>query len=123
MIQWVFVFIGGGLGSMARFACTKYIDTLIIGTSTIPLPTLIANILSCFVLGILINKYVHSGVSPDMRLLLATGFCGGFSTFSTLSLEMFNMIERGQPGLAFSYIAISTLLGLAALFTGYKIGF
>ena len=123
MMQWILVFIGGGLGSMARFAFSRYLDSDKLGLGILPIPTFLANLVSCFILGILVNKYIQSGMSPDARLLLASGFCGGFSTFSTLSLEMFSFIQKGQPLLAFTYIFLSTIFGLIALYAGYRIPF
>jgi fluoride exporter len=121
MVHWMLVFVGGGLGSMLRYAFSLYIAPFSYASRFFPLATLLANIVSCFILGLLINKYVHDGLSTDARLLFATGFCGGFSTFSTLSLEMLRMIESGQVGTAFLYIALTTLTGLAFLYFGYKL--
>lgn len=123
MVHWIYVFIGGGLGSMARYAFTVYIGMITFNNRLLPLATFMANMISCLILGVLINKYVHDGLSSDSRLLLATGFCGGFSTFSTLSLEMLNMIERGQVAMALIYVALTTLSGLALMYIGYKLSF
>jgi fluoride exporter len=123
MVQWMLVFAGGGLGSMLRYAFSLYIAPFSYASRFFPLATLFANIVSCFILGLLINKYVHDGLSTDARLLFATGFCGGFSTFSTLSLEMLRMIENGQTGMAFFYITLTTLAGLVFLYLGYKLTF
>jgi len=112
------VFIGGGLGSLCRFL----LASLNAGTSTsIPYGTLSANFVSSFVLGALVawfsTKIDHS---PSLVLLLTTGFCGGFSTFSTFSLELFQLSRNGFPGLAFGYLILSVFVGLLAVWLGFR---
>ena len=109
------IFIGGGLGSLARFAVSSKITS---GFKIInPVGTLTANIISTIILGFIL--YVasrNSGLSDNMKALLITGFCGGFSTFSTFSYETFELMRSGQYWFAFANIIVSVGLGVGVLF-------
>ena len=83
MTAWIFVFFGGGLGSICRYYLARHFNYTGQEYIIFPYGTLIANILSCFILGFLIQKQISNHLTENLRLLLATGFCGGFSTFST----------------------------------------
>ena len=101
------VFIGGGLGSMVRFAIQKYTATY---HTVFPVATLISNTLACLILGIFIN-YLNTkdGSNTFITSLIAIGFCGGFSTFSTFSLETIELLKNGNYLYATSNIAASIL--------------
>ncbi len=86
-----------------------------------PTGTLIANVISSFILGVFLGIVLKYQIPYNQRLLLMTGFCGGFSTFSTFSAEGVALLEKGHTALAISYIVISILTGLAAIFFGIKI--
>jgi len=116
MTNILFVFLGGGLGSIARYVIGQYLNT----NNGFPLGTMAANILACFVLGVLISMQSKTALSSNQALLLATGFCGGFSTFSTFSAESMKMFQNNQAGLALFYIGISILVGLLAVYLGFK---
>lgn len=111
--------LGGGLGSIARFSTTnlsqKYLSTFL------PYGTLIANILGSFLIGLLL-AYLIENPSHSFKLLLVTGFCGGFTTFSAFSLENFNYLQNGQLGIFLLYGLGSIALGLFAVFVGYSLG-
>jgi CrcB protein len=106
------VFVGGGLGSLARYALGKWAISL--GQQVI-WGTLLANFLACLILGYLMLDAPQQTLGPNARLLLAVGFCGGFSTFSTFSFEAWTLIQAGKPMLAAIYIAASIVLGLGAM--------
>ena len=117
-MAYVWVFIGGGIGSMFRFSLTRLFPY---DEGTFPYATLLANIISSFILGILLGWIIKNGMSVQYRLLLITGFCGGFSTFSTFSGEGLYLLQKGQWGLAAGYIIVSIILGLAAVLIGLKV--
>lgn len=107
---------GGFAGSISRYLLTRYVSQQ--WHLEFPLGTFTVNILGCLLIGIIMGVSFHSSLSTQSRLLLATGFCGGFTTFSTYSLEIFELYERGQAGLSFLYMAASVLAGLAAVWLG-----
>jgi CrcB protein len=110
--------LGGGLGSIARFITTnvsqKYLATFL------PYGTLIANILGSFLIGILL-AYLIENPSQNFKLLLVTGFCGGYTTFSTFTYENFSYLQNGQIGMFLLYALGSIAVGLLAVFVGYHL--
>jgi CrcB protein len=113
------VFIGGGLGSLARYALSQYNPVL----SGLPYGTWLANILSCAILGFIIGIYIARPETPlAYRLFWATGFCGGFSTFSTFILETQKLWQAQHIALALANVLGSLLLCYAALYVGMSIG-
>lgn len=115
----ILVFIGGGLGSAARYGIS------VLGIrwwgATFPWPTLVVNVLGAFLMGTLVGWLGRLGdVHQEARLFLATGILGGFTTFSTFSLETILMAKRGEWVWAFSYVAASLMLGLSALALGMR---
>ena len=110
------VFIGGGLGSAARFLLSAIVQRHIPGF--FPYGTLAVNVLGSLLLGIVLGLASRSLLPAEWRLFLAVGFCGGFTTFSTFSLEVADMLRGEQYTTAFLYIAVSIVAGLAAVYTG-----
>ncbi|RFC62351.1 fluoride efflux transporter CrcB [Fulvimarina endophytica] len=117
MIQTLLVVAGGGLGAgMRHLASTAALRLLGPG---FPLGTAFVNILGSFLMGVLVELLARKfGMSQQWRLFLATGFLGGFTTFSSFSLDAVNLIDRGALALAFLYVAGSVILGIAGLFAG-----
>ena len=106
---------GGGLGSILR-----YVSSLLITTKIFPYATLAVNITGSFIIGIVFALSIKdAAVTNNWKLFLATGICGGFTTFSAFSLENMGLLQSGKYGLAFTYIGLSIVLGIAATFFGY----
>lgn len=117
MNQLLFVFIGGGLGSLARFSINKFIQENI--DKTFPFGTLSVNVLASIVLGIFIGMAeVKSLTNPNYKALIAIGFCGGFSTFSTFSNDTLELIQNNRMLEAFLNILLNVILCIFATFAG-----
>jgi CrcB protein len=120
MIAWLLVFLGGGIGSTLRFFMSKHIALSKNSLFFLPFSTFITNIIACFILGVLVQKQLSSQLSDNYRLLLAIGFCGGLSTFSTLAYELYQFIQRDQLMYGILYALLSLLLGTFGLVLGVK---
>ena len=106
------VFLGGGLGSLGRWALT-FAPWKTVGEAGFPLATLVTNVAGAFLIGVVV-ALAPFALSPRMTLLLKTGVCGGFTTFSTFALETGDLLERGAYGAAAAYLLLSFALGVAA---------
>lgn len=110
------VFLGSGLGGVCRWGLGVWCKHL--GATALPVGTLAANILGCFAIGALTRALPGGELT---RLLLVTGFCGGFTTFSTFTNENVAMLRSGDILPAAAYTAASVFCGLVAAYTGMKI--
>ena len=118
--SFLLVFIGGGLGSLARYA----VGLAFLGNfkSYFPFGTFAVNMIGCFLLGLILGFIQNKKwMDQELGLLLGTGFCGGFTTFSTFSAETNQLIFEGNWYLALGYIFGSVGLGLLMAFAGLRL--
>ena len=115
--QILLVAIGGAVGSVARHLVG--VASLRLFGPAFPFGTLIVNLVGAFVMGVFVELLARRfGASNDLRLLIATGVLGGFTTFSSFALDTAVLWERGEVISSFVYVATTLVLGLAALFLG-----
>lgn len=114
----LFVFIGGGAGSVLRYLLSVGTQKFWIAKS-FPVGTFLANLIGCFLIGVLVSVLVKN--DTNLRLLLITGFCGGFTTFSAFSVESVSLWQSGEFLLLGIYVLLSVILGLAAVWLGQSL--
>jgi CrcB protein len=114
------VFLGGGIGAALRHG-VNLASARIFGLA-FPYATLIENITGSLVMGLLAAYFVaKAGVPQHWRLFLTTGILGGYTTFSSFSLDTALLYERGEIGLALLYVVLSVALAVGGLFAGFAI--
>ena len=117
MFQLLLVMLGGAVGAGARHLTGR--ATLSAFGPGFPYGTLTVNLMGGFAMGLLVGSLARMSVpGENWRLLLGVGVLGGFTTFSAFSLDVVNMIQRGDLGVALFYILLSVLGSIAALFAG-----
>ncbi|CAN7302861.1 fluoride efflux transporter CrcB [Rhizobium sp. LjRoot258] len=117
MIQALLVAVGGAIGSVLRYYVGQW--ALRLAGPAFPWGTLTVNVVGCFVIGVFAEMIVRRfDASPEMRLLLITGFLGGFTTFSAFSLDAISLFERGAAVSGAVYIVASVGLSMAAVIAG-----
>ncbi len=117
----IFVFVGGGIGSVARYITTTFIKN--VTAVSFPFGTLTVNIIGSFFMGLitaLIAEKFFSNAEP-FRLALAVGFLGGFTTFSSFSMETLTLIERHEILYALTNVAANVAFGLLAAYFGFTL--
>ena len=118
MHSFIAVFIGGGLGSMCRYGIAKILQPF---EFVFPWATFLANIISCIVLGALIGWFLKNSAQDSFKLLWLTGFCGGFSTFSTFTYETYALLQDGNYFYAFTNICFSIFVCLISIWLGLRL--
>ncbi len=115
----IMVGLGGMVGAVARYGVSllgQYIST------GFPYGTLAVNVAGSFLIGFIAELSAETSlISPQMRLLLATGFCGGFTTFSTLMYEVVSLLRDGELFYVGLYVGLSAVLGFLALVLGLQL--
>lgn len=114
-MAWFWIFVGGGIGSLARFGISELSGKWI--SSSFPWGTFISNFFACLILalvsvGLVVKFPAQNWIYP----LIITGFCGGFSTFSTFGNETVNLIQQGNYLIAILNILLSLLFGIGIIF-------
>lgn len=108
-----YIFFGGGLGSLCRYGVG-----LLFPTSLNHIGTLLANAIACLLLGIFVGLGTDDVIKDQHKLLLITGFCGGFSTFSTFSHELINLHNTQNLSMAALHMTLSIVLGVCCVMAG-----
>ena len=111
--------LGSFFGGICRYLVTLFVQNKFL--STFPYGTLGVNIIGCFLIGIVYGLSARGNINVEWRLFLATGFLGGFTTFSSFSNEAVSLLRDAQYWQAFSYVALSVIVGLVATFGGISL--
>jgi fluoride exporter len=115
--SFLLVGVGGMIGSMLR-----YLFSLIIKSSSFPYATLAVNIIGCLAIGLVTGIIIKNGTdNENLKLFLATGLCGGFTTFSAFSSECMQLLQQQRYIAVIVYVSLSIILGLAATFAGLQL--
>ena len=117
MSAFLAVGLGGALGAMGRYGIS-----LLPLKSAFPWLTLLTNVLGALVIGFVVGVTVDNAASPNTVLFWKTGVCGGFTTFSTFSLETLRLLEGGQTGAGLLYAGASVVLCVAGVYIGELLG-
>lgn len=116
----LYIAVGGAAGSICRYLLSIWINSQF--RSLMPWGTLLVNFLACFLVGLFYGLASrHENLPASVVLLLTTGFCGGFSTFSAFAYENLQLLKSGAGVYALTYTAISIIIGVAAVFLGFQI--
>ena len=118
MYSYFLVFVGGGLGSICRFGIAEAIKPY---QFVFPLATFLANVLSCMILGYFLGMSLKTEANSFQKFLVLTGFCGGFSTFSTFSNETLQLFQSGQTIYAIANIGLNLLICWISIYLGMKL--
>ncbi len=114
-----YIFLGGGFGSILRYAISKL---FMADKSSFPWSTLIANFIGCFIIGIVLGLFINSNKQySDLYVFLSIGFCGGLTTFSTFSVEGLAYLKNGDLLIFITYLLFSIIGSILLTALGYYI--
>ena len=117
---WLFVFAGGGIGSVMRFLIQQQLNPA--KTNEFPLGTFIVNTLGCLLIGLLWGwSEKATQLNNELKFFLFTGICGGFTTFSAFSQESIFLLRNGETLTLLFYIVITVITSLLLTYLGYKL--
>lgn len=119
VLDFLLLFLGGGTGTLIRFIIFQL--TMKFFSSFFPLGTLIVNLTGSFIIGFLGALFLNNHLSLTAKLFLMTGFLGGFTTFSSFSMEVLQLIQMQKFGSALLYVLVSNLLGFGLCFVGFSL--
>lgn len=114
--QLLLVFLGGGLGSALRFMFSIWVNS----NQLKWLPTMSVNLIGCFLLGLFLACSHKNLIDSSLYVLLGIGFCGGLTTFSTFSMDAYNLLKNHNYLEGFAYLGITILGGLIMTYIGYQ---
>lgn len=114
----VYIFLGGGFGSVMRFLISNYTQKLW-NINAFPMGTFVVNMTGCFLIGLLTAYFIK--IDNSLKYLLITGICGGYTTFSTFSAENFSLWQNDNYNILVFYALLSLILGLLMVFLGFNL--
>lgn len=117
----IYIFLGGGTGSVLRY-CVQLLMHERVVSYTFPWATFAVNIIGSFLIGFFYALSTRFNLSPEIRLLLTAGFCGGFTTFSTFSNDGMTLLKEEFYGTFALYTILSIAIGLIGVMTGGYLG-
>lgn len=117
MMRFLIIALGGAIGTLARYIMGG-LDYRF-SSGIFPISTLAVNVTGSLAIGFLWGVAERFAISPNVRLFIFIGILGGYTTFSTFSLETFNLMRGGEYRIAFMNVALSAILGILAVFLGY----
>lgn len=118
MKDFLYVGLGGMVGSMARYGASLLCKNQSAPNSW-PMATILVNIMGCFLIGFLGGFLTAKSLPENLRLLIITGFLGGFTTFSAFGWENFQLIKTGNYAIALGNVFLQVFIGITAVGLGY----
>ena len=114
----IYIFLGGGTGSLLRFLISNYTQKLW-NINSFPLGTFLVNISGCFLIGCLSAYFLK--IDNSLKYLLLPGLCGGYTTFSTFSAENFSLYQNSNYSILIFYSLSSLIIGILMVFLGFQV--